>query len=122
MHQDRLFSASSDGLIEVWNVKTLNVLFTLQGYNQPTGLNPQQCSQCLAVSGRKLISGSVTVAPDPNKAELRVWDLETMHQEHAKTDFWNAVPETVAFNALAAVGAEVWGGLDGSLVVWGRKK
>ena len=80
VHRDRLFSASRNGLIEVWDLATLDMVFTVQGYNRIEGLLRQQYSQCLAISGTKLISGSVV--PAMKRAEVQVWDLETMHQEH----------------------------------------
>ena len=78
---ERLFSASGDGTIRVWTVGTWAAVTSVEAYD--VGRSGQY-PQCLAVDGRKLISGSG--APDDAdeevQYEVRVWDPATMACEH----------------------------------------
>ncbi len=114
VHGDRLYSASRDGTIREWAMGTWAALRTVMAYQR----RGRQFPGCLAVSGSKLISGSVDrVAPDAaQQYEVRVWDLRTLECEHtlpqpAGSEVW----------CLAAGLGRVWGGVGREeLVVWGR--
>ena len=78
---ERLFSASWDGTIRVWTVGTWAAVTSVEAYDVGRS---GQFPWCLAVDGRKLISGSAALK-DRNKDvqyELLVWDQVTMACEH----------------------------------------
>jgi WD40 repeat protein len=111
VHGDRLLSASWDGTIREWALGTWAAVRTVVAFAQ-IGL---QYPQCLAVSGSKLISGSVADADLPERYEVRVRNLGTLECEHTLPQAaWAAVW------CLAAGCGAVWGGVGSEVVVWGR--
>ena len=79
---ERLFSASMDGTIRVWTVGTWAAVTSVEVYDVG---RLGQFPWCLAVDGRKLISGSAVlgVAEEEDvQYEVRVWDPATMACEH----------------------------------------
>ena len=81
---ERLFSASIDGTIRVWTVGTWAVVTSVEVYDVDGSCGSGQFPWCLAVDGRKLISGpaSLGVADEDVQYEVRVWDPATMACEH----------------------------------------
>ncbi len=71
----------------------------------------QKVPFCLAVSGSKLICGSVY----GQQCEVRVWDLETLECEHTLPQ-----PRGSEVKCLVAARGQVWGGVGWEVVVWGR--
>ena len=78
---ERLFSASRDGTIRVWTVGTWAAVTSVEAYDVD---GSAQLPLCLAVDGRKLISGSAAPggAEEEVQYEVRVWDPATMTCEH----------------------------------------
>ena len=78
---ERLFSASGDGTIRVWTVGTWAAVTSVEAYDVS---RPGQIPWCLAVDGRKLISGSAASCDvdEDVQYEVRVWDPSTMACEH----------------------------------------
>ena len=103
-------SASRDGTIREWALGTWGAVRTVQAYG-PEG---QQYPCCLAVSGSKLISGSVGRG-GAERYEVRVWDLGTLECEHTLPQ-----PTGATVWCLAAGCGTVWGGVGKEIVVWGR--
>jgi hypothetical protein len=109
VHGDRLLSASDDGTIRAWAVGTWAGLRTVEAWGRGTGLLPR----CLAVSGSKLVCGSISSGSQP---EVRVWGLEELDLQQTLRQ-----PAGSHVRALVAVDGEVWGGVGEEVVVWGRK-
>jgi WD40 repeat protein len=105
---DRLVSASGDGSLRVWAAGTWEALRTLAGAH-----GPGQYPRCLAVSGPRLVSGSLGVEA---RRELRVWDLATLECEFSLRQ-----PDGANVLALAAAEGCVWGGVGKAVVVWGHR-
>ena len=78
---ERLFSASRDGTIRVWTVGTWAAVTSVEAYDVD---GSGQFPWCLAVDGRKLISGSNALGDldEEVQYEVRVWDPATMACEH----------------------------------------
>ncbi len=72
--------------------------------------------RCLAVSGSKLVSGSCGTWASGSPAEVRLWGLEELDLQQTL-----AQPTGPDVGALVAVDGEVWRGVGGEVVVWGRK-
>ncbi len=106
-------SASMDGTIREWALGTWAAVRTVVAYEH----GGRQYPRCLAVSGSKLISGSVNygVADEAERYEVRVWDLGTLECEHTLPQAAGA-----AVLCLAAGCGAVWGGVGREVVVWGR--
>ena len=104
----RLYSASEDGTIRVWDAGTWAEATSVAAYG---GDAAGQYPRCLLTSGSKLISGSAC----HDELEVRVWDLDTMACEHTLRQ---AAGEDV--QCLAGAGGAVWGGVGRSVGVWGR--
>jgi hypothetical protein len=123
LYGDRLFSASQDGTIRAWALGTWAMLLTVQAHEEGTTLFPL----CLAVSGSRLVSGSLGPNDECYLVDdgascpyewLRVWGLEEL-------DLQVMVPQRPSFSnarALLAVDGEVWGGVGSDVVVWGRRQ
>ncbi len=113
VHGDRLFSASEDGTIREWTLGTWAALRTVEAYRPGGRLFPR----CLAVSGSKLISGSAGLfgVDEAQQYDVRVWDLGTLECEHTLPQ-----PEGSMVWCLSAGQGQVWGGVGGEVVVWGR--
>ena len=108
VHGDRLASASGDGTLRVWAVGTWEALLTLAEAHGP-GQHPR----CLAVSGSRLVSGSLAVDA---RREVRVWNLATLECEYTLKQ-----PIGANIFALAAEEGCLWGGVGKAVVVWGRR-
>jgi WD40 repeat protein len=113
VHGNRLYSASSDGTIREWVVGTWAALRMVEAHDP----EERQVSYCLAVSGSKLISGSMYRgdADAAQQNEVRVWDLGTLECEHTLPQ-----PSGSVVCCLAAGRGQVWGGVGNEVVVWGR--
>ena len=113
VHGDRLFSSSRDGTIREWALGTWAAVRTVEA----CGREGRQYPRCLAVSGSKLVSGSVDrgVADEAEQYEVRVWDLGTLECEHTLPQ-----PAGSQVRCLAAGSGGVWGGVGEEAVVWGR--
>jgi hypothetical protein len=108
VHADWLVSASCDGTLRVWALGTWEALRTLAEAH-----GPGQYPRCLAVSGARLVSGSLAVDA---RREVRVWKLATLEFEYSLQQ-----PEGASIFALAAEEGCVWGGVGRAVVVWGRR-
>jgi WD40 repeat protein len=122
----RLYSASGDGTIRVWDAGTWAEARSVAAYDVAKA---RRYSRCLLTSGSKLISGSYlsyssedntellritrSVYGGDTECEVRVWDLDTLACEHT-------VRLAAGVRCLAVAGGVVWGGVGGSVVVWGR--
>ena len=111
----RVCSGSLDGTIREWRTGTWAGLLTVAAY----AADWRQRPLCLAVSGPKLVSGSVFYEYDPDEGaeyEVRVWDLGTLECEQTVRQ-----PAGAEVNCLLSVRGEVWGGVGSEVVVWGRE-
>ena len=112
VHGERLFSASGDGTIGIWAAGTWAALAGVRAYDLgASGRLPR----CLAVSGSKLVSGPVGCILG-TQCEVRVWDAESLAFERTVLQ-----PVGADVMCLVALGGEVWGGVAGDVVVWGRE-
>ena len=127
---DRLYSASEDGTIRAWACGTWAGLGTVEatGGHAGSGCRPGQYPRSLAVSGGRLVSGSVRRYDDEDGdaeaegrgvCEMRVWELETLGLQHVVAA--GRVERGEGVRCLASVGREVWGGVGEEAVVWGRR-
>ena len=112
VHGERLYGTSWEGTIRVWEVGTWAAVATVQVYDRRIS---RQCLLSLAVSGSRLVGGSVEYGPLA-RCEVLVWDLDSLACEHTVLQ-----PSGAAVSCLAAAGAEVWGGVGTFVVVWGRE-
>ena len=111
VHGDRLLSASPDGKVREWAAGTWAALRTVEVYGEEESRYPV----CLAVSGSKLVCGSGGTEDDDAEPDVRVLDLETLSHERTLVQ-----PAGQAVSCLVALRGEVWGGVGGEVVVWGR--
>ena len=125
---DRLYSGSEDGTIRAWACGTWAGLGTAEAAERQAGSGgrPGQYPRSLAVSGGRLVSGSVRRYDDEDGddeaegrgvCEVRVWELETLGLQHVVAAGRVLQGSVVC---LASVGREVWGGVGEEVVVWGR--
>ena len=109
VHRDRLYSAASDGTVQVWALGTWAALPRLT--QLVFGRGPGQCAGCLAVSGSQLVHGS-SMNGGENGVVL-VWSLETLDLHRALEQ-----PAASCVTALLAVDGAVWAGVGGDVVTW----
>jgi hypothetical protein len=117
VHGDRVLTASYDGTIREWALGTWAAVRSVQAYEGEA----RQFPYCLAVSGSKVVSGSVDRDGDADEEEearryeVRVWDLATLACEHT-------LPQAAGAEVwcLAAGCGAVWGGVGEEVVVWER--
>jgi hypothetical protein len=106
---DRLYSASEDGTIRVWALGgAWAALRAVEAHAPAEGQFP--C--CLAVSGARLVSGSMAL--DGPAGEVRVWGLAGLGLERALRQ-----PAGQDVRALLAADGEVWAGVGRDVVAWG---
>ena len=111
VNEDRLFSASRDGTIRAWAVGTWGAALMVATHDEDQCLFPL----CLAVSGWRLVSGSVLKEVSRGRrAEMRVWDSTTLECKYT-------MPQPGDVQCFASVGQEVWGCVGSEVVVWGQQ-
>ena len=116
VHEDCLYSASRDRTLRMWRAGTWELLRTVEVY----GPGSTQYVYCLAACGPQLLSGSADDesgdSDEDRPYEVRVWDPASLECQHtlpqpAGDDVW----------CILACHGEVWGGVGGQVVVWGRE-
>jgi WD40 repeat protein len=113
VHGGRLLSGSWDGTIRAWALGTWAGLQTVEAHG-PAPYGQAAGVRCLAVSGSKLVSGSMGVGGV--RGEVRVWGLEEVDLRRTLVQ-----PDDSDVSALVAVGGEVWAAVGRNVVVWGRR-
>ncbi len=115
VNKDRLFSTSRDSTIREWALGTWAAVRTVEAY----GREEQQAPCCLAVSGSKLISGSMDrgAADETHDYEVLVWDLETLECKRTLPQ-----PARAEVRSLTAGCTVVWGAVGKEVVRFATTK